>query len=177
MRSMTCLLLLLGCPGLAPLPNDAGALTVDSGVPQQDAAVADSGHDAGQSLDTGAAPVDAGVTPDSGQRLDAGTPEAGAVDAGLPNDCATLLNELGGQMRDLRSCQADSECGQPITGTSCGCTRDLVARLDADLTWFHALRRRGNLLGCNMPFMSTCDCPEADGFICSDGFCNWNYVR
>ena len=183
MRFMACLLLLIGCPGPEPLPSDAGAVIdagaqpVDAGSARPDASAQDSGVDAGQTPDTGASSIDAGGTPDSGQQADAGLPEAGAQDAGLPNDCVTLMNDLGGLLRDLRSCQADSECGQPMHGTSCGCTRDMVARLDADLTWFNALRRRGNLLGCNMPFASTCDCPEADGFVCNEGFCNWNYVR
>ena len=31
-------------------------------------------------------------------------------------------------------------------------------------------------LECELPFFSTCDCPEAKGFTCTDGICNWNYV-
>jgi hypothetical protein len=80
------------------------------------------------------------------------------------------------ELAAIRSCTADDECGQVLRDTSCGCTRDLVARLDADVTRFNELRttqvdgERCSDLG------SSCDCPEADGFECKDNQCAWRYV-
>jgi hypothetical protein len=63
-----------------------------------------------------------------------------------------------------------------LGGTSCGCTRELVARLDADTTRFEALKdARIGGESC-ISLGSTCDCPNAEGFACSSGFCTWNYV-
>jgi hypothetical protein len=70
----------------------------------------------------------------------------------------------------------DAECGQVLKGTSCGCTRDWVARLDADTAEFWALVDTANELGCELPFISTCDCPATDGYACSGGICTWNYI-
>jgi hypothetical protein len=63
-----------------------------------------------------------------------------------------------------------------LLGTSCGCTRDLVARLNADTQQFYAWKD-ATIGGepCN-EFGSTCDCPKADGFVCAKGRCAWNYV-
>jgi hypothetical protein len=49
-------------------------------------------------------------------------------------------------------------------------------RLDADTTEFLKLVDKANELSCELPFISTCDCPEADGFECAGGICNWNYL-
>ena len=83
---------------------------------------------------------------------------------------------MDAELASIQRCMTDAECGQVLEQTSCGCTRDLVARLDADATAFHELNamevdgRR-----CN-GFASTCDCPSADGFVCARGRCAWNYV-
>jgi len=63
-----------------------------------------------------------------------------------------------------------------LKGTSCGCTRDWVARLDADPSEFYALVELAGQLECELPFISTCDCPAAEGFRCLDGICAWNYL-
>lgn len=60
-------------------------------------------------------------------------------------------------------------------GTSCGCTRNLVACADADLSRFNELQESLAAAECS-GLISTCDCPPADGFACVEGRCAWNYV-
>jgi hypothetical protein len=102
---------------------------------------------------------------------------------GDPNNCAQqfdncgdLLTAFDAETLAIRSCSNDSECGQPLQGTSCGCTRDWVASTDADTTCFYDLIEQGQALQCELPLNSTCDCPGADGFVCDAGICNWNYL-
>jgi hypothetical protein len=90
--------------------------------------------------------------------------------------CAELLAAFDAETLAIRSCGSDSECGQALQGTSCGCTRDWVARSDADTTCFYDLIEQAGALQCELPLGSTCDCPEADGFVCDAGICNWNYL-
>lgn len=90
--------------------------------------------------------------------------------------CAELDAELAKERQAIMSCTADAECGQDLKGTSCGCTRNLVARLDADTTRFYELLQRGQELECDPGLVSTCDCPNANGFVCKSGTCGWNYV-
>ena len=90
--------------------------------------------------------------------------------------CAQAGLELQREVERITSCTRDADCGLVLEGTSCGCTRDLVARLDAGLDGFESRRAALRELGC--PAMgSTCDCPEADGFRCDAGHCAWNYTR
>jgi hypothetical protein len=78
---------------------------------------------------------------------------------------------------EIRSCQTAADCGQVLAGTSCGCTRNWVARLDANLSEWSALRTLANENECSIPgSISTCDCPVADGFRCNAGTCGWNYL-
>jgi hypothetical protein len=101
-------------------------------------------------------------------------------DGGGSNDdgdvaCGALDDAVAEARDAIVSCEADDECGQPLMGTSCGCTRDLVAREDADPTAFYEALSEAQAAGCDTSG-STCDCPEADGFVCNDGRCGWNYV-
>ena len=96
--------------------------------------------------------------------------------AQLFNTCDQLLDAFNAETLAIRSCSADSECGVPLQGTSCGCTRDWVARTDADTTCFYDLIEQAGALQCELPLVSTCDCPGADGYICDGGICNWNYI-
>lgn len=93
--------------------------------------------------------------------------------------CETLLEEFAAETKTIRSCDSDDECGQVLTGTSCGCTRNWVARIDADIETWEAIRDAAQAEGCAIPGgISTCDCPPADGFHCEPeaGMCNWNYL-
>lgn len=119
--------------------------------------------------DSDAASVDSGATGDA----DAG---AGA-DYVLPQSCEELVAAIEAELLAVRSCEETVECGQVIFGSSCGCTRNLVARLDADLGRYEALYQAIIEDECDWGLISTCDCPEADGFTCSgDGYCGWNYL-
>jgi hypothetical protein len=90
--------------------------------------------------------------------------------------CDDVRAAIADELTEIQACQTAAECGQVLTGTSCGCTRSLVARLDADTGRFE------ELLGVTVDgescseFISTCDCPRADGFVCSAGRCGWNYT-
>jgi hypothetical protein len=97
------------------------------------------------------------------------------ADAG--SACDSLVNELKSTLSSVQKCTAAADCGQPIPGSSCGCTRDLVARKDADLTSYLDLRSKVSELGCATDGGSTCDCPSADGFACINNVCGWNYAN
>ncbi len=90
--------------------------------------------------------------------------------------CEDVLADLDAARADIQSCTTHAECGQPLPGTSCGCTRDLVARLDADPSSFYALLDQAELQECDVGFDSVCDCPEAYGFQCDAGTCAWDYA-
>jgi hypothetical protein len=91
--------------------------------------------------------------------------------------CESLETDFNAQVEAVRGCTDAAECGQVIEGTSCGCTRNWVARTDADLTQFWAIFDEAAGLDCDWAgFGSTCDCPEADGYACIDNVCEWNYL-
>ena len=78
----------------------------------------------------------------------------------------------------VRSCEDASDCGTVIPGFSCGCTRDWVGRLDADVSVLTEAADAGVDAECDWAMWgSTCDCPETDGFACIDNICTWNYVE
>jgi hypothetical protein len=97
------------------------------------------------------------------------------VDAGA--SCDSLVNELSATLSSVQKCTSAADCGQPIPGSSCGGTRDLVARKDADLSSYLAQRAKVTELGCASEGGSTCDLPTADGFACISNVCAWNYVN
>lgn len=91
--------------------------------------------------------------------------------------CEDLGTTFEAEKAEIQSCDVAADCGQELVGTSCGCTRNLVARADADTTEFYALIDQANANECDLGLGSTCDCPEADGFDCIDHVCTWNYVQ
>lgn len=107
--------------------------------------------------------------PDSADTADTDT-------AGQDRTCVDIEAEFAAETTAIRSCTEAAECGQVLTGTSCGCTQDWVARLDADPTAFQALLAEGTTAGCELGTASDCRCPEADGYDCVDLVCTWNYV-
>lgn len=88
--------------------------------------------------------------------------------------CDYIEAERKQELANVQSCSTAAECGQPISGSSCGCTRDLVARKDADLDRYLELQKSAAEL-CDSGG-STCDCPLADGFACVNQRCTWNYT-
>jgi hypothetical protein len=97
-------------------------------------------------------------------------PDAGST-------CKSLEKDLQTTLASVQKCMTAGDCAQPIPGSSCGCTRDLVARKDADLSSYLALRAKSAELGCDTGGGSTCDCPNAEGFACINNVCAWNYVN
>lgn len=92
-----------------------------------------------------------------------------------PRTCTQVQADFAAESRAIRACEEDAQCGQVLTGTSCGCTRDQVARIGVDTRAFYALIDEAAALGCDLGLTSTCDCPEVSGFDCDDGVCTWDY--
>ena len=90
--------------------------------------------------------------------------------------CDSLVDQMKVSLSSVQQCTSTADCGQPIPGSSCGCTRDLVARKDADLSSYLAQRAKVAELRCETEGGSTCDCPNAEGFACINNVCGWNYV-
>lgn len=108
---------------------------------------------------------------------DPGRPDLPRFDVAALASCGEVTTAFGEELAFIRYCTRASDCGQPLVGTSCGCTRDLVARADADTTRFYAILDRADELGCEPPGgVSTCDCPAAEGFACVANQCTWNYL-
>jgi hypothetical protein len=99
----------------------------------------------------------------------------GGGTSGGGTTCDQVRAATAAELESIQQCTAASECGQVLRGTSCGCTRDLVARNDADIGRFTELKDTvidGQL--CN-EFASTCDCPNVIGFACQENQCTWEY--
>lgn len=91
------------------------------------------------------------------------------------DSCESLQAEREQELAKVQSCSTAAECGQPIGYSSCGCTRDLVARKDASLDRYLELQASASE-ACGVGG-STCDCPAADGFACVNQRCTWNYTK
>jgi hypothetical protein len=92
------------------------------------------------------------------------------------SSCDDARAALADELSSIQSCNSDDQCGQVLEGTSCGCTRDLVARVDANPTLVKSLlKAEVNGEPC-IQNGSTCDCPAADGFACKSDRCTWNYT-
>lgn len=89
--------------------------------------------------------------------------------------CRDVLEEIAAEKRQLQQCASDSDCGASEGKGTCGCTRALAIRNDADPTRYRELIDRA--ISCDLPVGGgTCDCPKADGFRCDNAVCTWNYV-
>ncbi len=103
-------------------------------------------------------------------------PDAGSEDAGNDAQPGPSCEDLASEFEAVSACETDAECGQVMEDwPACGCTRQPVARRDADLSGLYRLLAETSSLDC-AGLGSTCDCPEADGFVCDEGSCTWNYV-
>ena len=146
--------LLLACPG----PTDSGDPIVDT-ADTTDTADADTDTDSDTATDT-----------DSDTDTDTDT------DTAIERSCVEIEAEFVAETERIRQCSDAEDCGQVLTGTSCGCTQDWVARNDADTTDFYALLAEGSAESCGLGTDSDCSCPETDGYACVDEVCTWNYV-
>ena len=109
--------------------------------------------------------------------VDAGNEDVIGIDAG-PEDAQAgpSCEHLASEFEAVSACETDAQCGQVIEDwPACGCTRQPVARIDADLSDLYRLLAETSELDC-AGLGSTCDCPEADGFACNEGSCTWNYL-
>ena len=107
------------------------------------------------------------------------TVRAFSTTAGDNNDqCDAAFDDFTKESLLIRSCTNDSDCGQPLIGTSCGCTRDHVARKNASVSSFYEILTRAAKLNCldTLPLTSPCDCPEVSGSHCNAGICDWKYT-
>ena len=90
--------------------------------------------------------------------------------------CYGLTEAFYDEQSDLRTCTTDADCGQLLERWTCGCTRATVLACTADPGRLLAI---GDALDVDcegwMPDGS-CDCPEEQGLLCTDGQCGWNYT-
>jgi hypothetical protein len=109
--------------------------------------------------------------------VDAGNEDVISIDAGHEDaQAGPGCEDLDSEFAAVTACESDSDCGQVIEDwPACGCTRQPVARLDADLSDLYLLLSETSELDC-AGLGSTCDCPAADGFDCLEGRCTWNYL-
>lgn len=91
------------------------------------------------------------------------------------DQCELIQHQIDQELAQIQACEVAADCGQVLQGTSCGCTRNLVASVDADTAAFDDLLDEQSAAGCDVGG-STCDCPTADGFACVENRCTWNYV-
>lgn len=91
--------------------------------------------------------------------------------------CSQVAGAISAELAYIQFCTRASDCGQVLLGTSCGCTRNLIARGDVSADRFYEILARGQTLDCSdLGFGTTCDCPPADGFACVQNRCTWNYT-
>lgn len=88
--------------------------------------------------------------------------------------CPQILRDFAAETTAIRSCTSPAQCGQVLQGTSCGCTRNWVARNNANTTRFYQLLQDAG--ACGFSAISTCDCPQTFGFDCVQQICTWDYT-
>ena len=157
------LTLLLACVTSTPNDPDLRAPQPGDDTPTDTAPAADT-----------EAPADTETPTDDTENPDTQGGETGSVD---PATCDELLPLFHAETAEIRSCTTDAECGAVLEGTSCGCTRNWVASVDAELGSWRHLYNLGQELSCDLGTTSTCDCPAADGFACVENTCQWDYVE
>lgn len=92
------------------------------------------------------------------------------------DSCAVVQEEWDAELAAVQYCDTAEDCGYPLPGTSCGCTRNLVAANDADTTELYDIKQIADDLHCEVVAETACDCPDASGFECVDHACTWDYV-
>jgi hypothetical protein len=152
--------------------SGSGDETTDAGTDDEAGAATDDSASGSATSTTSSTSTTTG----GGSTTSAGTTESGGSTTGPFESCDELLPAFEAEAQEIRACTEAAECGQVLENTSCGCTRNWVARADADVTAFWELVQMAAQLECSLPFGSTCDCPAADGFACEVSVCTWNYL-
>jgi hypothetical protein len=88
--------------------------------------------------------------------------------------CPQTIADFRAETINIRSCNRDADCGTVLQGTSCGCTRDWVARNNVNTQPFYQLLQDAQ--ACGVELISTCDCPQTYGFDCVNQICTWDYT-
>ena len=91
------------------------------------------------------------------------------VSAGLAKlkvNCTDIPYSYRRALRTVQTCRETAECqpARPLIGTSCGCTRNLLASIRAnDAEMAEYSKTKDNLVKCfgDGMFVTTCDCPVA----------------
>ena len=96
------------------------------------------------------------------------------IDGCVACNCQEWMVTYAALVKSMKQCSSADEC-KSIPGTSCGCTNNLVVGKYANETLLFDMADKMSAVGCG-PFISTCDCPAADGFVCENNQCNWNYL-
>ncbi|HNS98509.1 MAG TPA: hypothetical protein PLJ27_06155 [Polyangiaceae bacterium] len=86
--------------------------------------------------------------------------------------CDDWRTEFDNFLASMQGCVTAEDCAA-VSGTSCGCTRNVVVNKNGDYEGFVAFVQQMNDAGCGR--RTPCDCPAAQGFACVDGICGWNY--
>jgi hypothetical protein len=143
-------------------------------------AQAGSSGEAGADRGAGGAGAMGGQAPSAGSgTVSGGSGASGASGTGgtAPSlTCDSVRKRAAEELERIQSCRVDSDCGLVLPGTSCGCTRDLVARTDADPGPFEELLRLTIEGERCVSLGSDCDCPSTYGFACEEGRCSWDYT-
>jgi hypothetical protein len=122
-----------------------------------------------------------GGSPSAGTNA-GGAPGAGTAGTGGSSppdrDCSSVETALAEKLADLQACETDEDCGASVSTGTCGCTRATPIHngaTDSSTAEYSDLVRK--LSSCKMQGGGSCDCPAADGFVCRDNKCAWNYLE
>jgi hypothetical protein len=97
--------------------------------------------------------------------------------SGREQQCSDVNAKIEAETDRLRTCEAAAECGRQLpTLGSCGCTHNLVGRLDADTSTLQALFTQrselSDVAACE-DLGGPCDCPNKGGVDCVAQRCEW----
>ncbi len=116
-------------------------------------------------------------TSPASQALDQQTPQT-EESPELPSEsftCSEINGLISSSVTQMRKCSMDSDCTElKSTYGSCGCTNNLVVNQSADATNY---KKYSQLLidQCGI-IGGPCNCPSADGVICQNNLCQWDYT-
>ena len=88
--------------------------------------------------------------------------------------CSDYELMLDVELTLAQECTADSQCGQVMSGTGCGCeSDDIVANSSFDTTYYYDLYDEAVAEGCSYAAATSCSCFAATETWCNAGTCDW----